>query len=75
MLIRWVPCMMSRQSKKTMGEYMAEDRPASKRREQIDANLKRVYDDVLKQDIPDRFKDLLAQLKQRDESKKEGGEE
>lgn len=30
---------------------------------QIDENLRRVYESTLKQDIPDRFKDLLAQLK------------
>ncbi|SLN58049.1 NepR family anti-sigma factor [Pseudooctadecabacter jejudonensis] len=34
----------------------------------INANLKRVYDDVLNQEIPDRFKDLLAQLKQQEPS-------
>ncbi len=32
----------------------------------INQNLKRVYDDVAGQDIPDRFKDLLAQLKAQD---------
>lgn len=32
----------------------------------IDANLKRVYDDMLNQEVPDRFKDLLAQLKAQD---------
>lgn len=28
----------------------------------IDENLKRVYDEVLDEGIPDRFRDLLAQL-------------
>jgi hypothetical protein len=32
-------------------------------RAQIDENLKRVYADTLNEDLPDRFKDLLAQLK------------
>ncbi len=32
-------------------------------RAQIDENLKRVYSDALNEDLPDRFKDLLAQLK------------
>jgi len=32
----------------------------------IDENLKRVYDDMLNQEVPDRFKDLLAQLKAQD---------
>ncbi|MCF6445852.1 NepR family anti-sigma factor [Nereida sp. MMG025] len=35
----------------------------------IEANLKRVYDEVIKEEIPDRFKDLLAQLKAQDGSK------
>jgi hypothetical protein len=32
-------------------------------RAQIDENLKRVYADALNEELPDRFKDLLAQLK------------
>lgn len=36
--------------------------------DQINANLKRVYDDMLSQDVPDRFKDLLEQLKSQDNS-------
>ena len=32
----------------------------------IEENLKRVFDDVLEEGIPDRFKDLLAQLKAQD---------
>ncbi|HBD91730.1 MAG: transcriptional regulator [Rhodobacteraceae bacterium GWE1_64_9] len=35
-------------------------------RQQIDENLKRVYDEALQEDIPDRFKQLLAQLKQKE---------
>lgn len=30
---------------------------------QIDENLKRVYEEVLSEDVPDRFKLLLEQLK------------
>ena len=43
----------------------------------IDENLKRVYDDMLSQDVPDRFKDLLAQLKAQDApaDKTAGGDE
>ncbi len=40
----------------------------------INANLKRVYDEALQEDIPDRFKDLLAQLKAQDSEKESGGE-
>lgn len=32
----------------------------------IDQNLKKVYDDLAGEEIPDRFKDLLAKLKQQD---------
>ena len=32
----------------------------------IDENLKRVYQETLEEGIPDRFKDLLNQLKQQD---------
>lgn len=32
----------------------------------IDENLKRVFDETLDEGIPDRFKDLLSQLKQQD---------
>ncbi|NPD13929.1 hypothetical protein HOY34_01785 [Xinfangfangia sp. D13-10-4-6] len=31
-------------------------------RTQIDENLRRVYDEVLTEDVPDRFLDLLARL-------------
>ncbi|MEO0861192.1 MAG: NepR family anti-sigma factor [Pseudomonadota bacterium] len=30
---------------------------------QIDENLRRVYDDTLKEELPERFLDLIAQLK------------
>ncbi len=36
-------------------------------RQQIDENLKRVYDEALQEEIPDRFKQLLAQLKQKEQ--------
>jgi len=32
----------------------------------IDQNLRRVFDETLEEGIPDRFKDLLAQLKQQE---------
>ncbi len=47
------------------------DEDAPKRqaiREQIDENLKRVYTATLNEDLPDRFRDLLAQLKAKDGS-------
>ena len=45
----------------------ASDRNAIKT--QIDENLKRVYDEVLTEAVPDRFKDLLAKLQAREEDK------
>lgn len=35
-------------------------------RAQIDENLKRVYAATVNEDLPDRFRDLLAQLKDAD---------
>jgi hypothetical protein len=32
----------------------------------IDQNLKRVYQDALQEEVPDRFKQLLEQLRQKD---------
>jgi hypothetical protein len=37
-------------------------------RKQIDENLKRVYRDSLSEELPDRFRDLLAQLKSKDDA-------
>ncbi len=41
-------------------------------REQIDENLKRVYSATLNEELPDRFRDLLAQLQAKEGSKKGG---
>lgn len=46
------------------------DAPASDPgRSQIDANLKRVYDDMLDDDVPDRFEELLLKLREQDQQK------
>lgn len=45
------------------------DRTASALKAQIDENLKRVYQSALTEDVPDRFKDLLAQLRAKGEEK------
>ncbi|AQS49669.1 MULTISPECIES: NepR family anti-sigma factor [Thioclava] len=47
---------------------MADEKPKSSIRDQINQNLKKVYEEALQEEVPDRFKDLLAQLKA-----KEGG--
>jgi hypothetical protein len=52
-----------------MYEDMADDNSKASIREQINENLKRVYEDALNEEVPDRFKDLLAQLKAKEGSK------
>ena len=42
---------------------MAKSKNASRIGATIDANLKRAYDDVLQEQVPDRFLTLLAQLR------------
>ena len=37
-------------------------------RQQIDENLRRVFQEKVEEEIPDRFKVLLAQLKEKDKS-------
>ncbi|MEL6595478.1 MAG: NepR family anti-sigma factor [Pseudomonadota bacterium] len=53
---------------------MAQDNKRPRGKDTIDANLKRVYDETLQEDVPDRFKDLLAQLKAQDSGKQNGGD-
>ncbi len=50
-------------------ELMAKDTDRSKLKQQIDENLKRVYDDALADAVPDRFKQLLDQLRKQDEAR------
>ena len=38
----------------------------SDRENEIDENLKRVFDETLEEGVPDRFRDLLNQLKELD---------
>lgn len=42
---------------------MTQQNSSSRLQSQIDRNLKRAYDDVLNEDVPDRFHDLLARLR------------
>lgn len=46
-----------------MLQAMTDENPRARLKSQIDENLKRVYDDALKEEIPDRFKLLLDQLR------------
>lgn len=45
---------------------MTADHGKSKLQHEIDQNLKRVYQEALSEDIPDRFKKLLEQLKKQE---------
>ena len=45
---------------------MARDKPKSALERQIEENLKKVYQKTVEEDVPDRFTDLLKQLKQQD---------
>ena len=36
--------------------------------DQIDANLRRVYQEIVGDDVPDRFRQLLDQLRRQDEA-------
>ena len=44
---------------------MSENNPKSTMRDQIDENLKRIYDETLKEEIPDKLTQLLEQLRRK----------
>ncbi|WP_319003751.1 NepR family anti-sigma factor [Alloyangia pacifica] len=54
---------------------MVHSRRNSKESEVIDENLKRVYQDMLEEQVPDRFLDLIAQLRAQDETGGTGGDD
>lgn len=41
--------------------------------EQIDANLRRVYQSMAEEPVPDRFMQLLEQLREQEKSTEKGG--
>ena len=51
-----------------LGMYveMADNKGKSRLHQQIDENLKRVYEEALSEDIPDRFKELIARLRSKE---------
>ena len=55
--------------RKKMYEAMTDKSNKPKVQAMIDENLRRVYDDALKEDIPDRFKQLLDELRQKEVKK------
>jgi tryptophanyl-tRNA synthetase len=44
---------------------MSQGNPKSKIQHQIDENLKRIYDETLKEQLPDRLTQLLQQLREK----------
>lgn len=48
---------------------MGQDKDEPRLRAQIDENLKRVYDEALDAEVPERFKALLAQLREKEARK------
>lgn len=48
---------------------MAQSKDTSGLKAQIDENLKRVYQEIVEEEVPDRFKDLLEQLRKKDTRK------
>lgn len=52
-----------------MYEAMTDKTSKPKVQAMIDENLRRVYEDALKEDVPDRFKQLIEQLRQQEVKK------
>ncbi len=56
---------------------MTQERPDPTLSREIDTNLRKVYENVLNEEVPDRFKELLSQLRAQKapvaEQKKGGG--
>jgi len=48
---------------------MSDEHENSKINREIDANLKRVYSGLLEEDVPDRLKQLLAELRKKEAKK------
>ncbi|MEM6727456.1 MAG: NepR family anti-sigma factor [Pseudomonadota bacterium] len=46
-----------------MFDDMTQDQNSSKAQAEIDANLRRAYDEVTQQEVPDRFKELIKKLR------------
>ncbi|MEO1549983.1 MAG: NepR family anti-sigma factor [Pseudomonadota bacterium] len=49
---------------------MASEKPKSSVEQQIDENLKRVYNAAMEDKVPDKFLDLLSQLKAKETANK-----
>ncbi len=52
-----------------MLEDMSDDKERARLKATIDENLKKVYQETLDEEIPDKFRELLAKLRQKDAGK------
>ena len=66
--MRSVPCKFAG-LETNVWQPMAQKNDAQKLRAQIDENLKRVYEEALENEVPDRFKLLLEELRQKEAKK------
>lgn len=60
------------QKRKLDGKNPGKDRPGPdgrRNRNLIDQNIRRVYEDLLEDEVPDRFTKLLEQLREQDSRK------
>jgi hypothetical protein len=48
---------------------MGHDKDDPRLRAQIDENLKRIYKEALEAEVPERFKELLAKLREKEAKK------
>jgi hypothetical protein len=54
-----------------MWEKMNQHLPKSSVSDEIDANLKRAFDQISQEKVPDRFSELLAQLRDTEQAQAE----
>ena len=66
--MRLVPCEVVG-SGSTVWQTMGHDKNEPRLSAQIDENLKRVYKEALEEDVPERFKELLARLREKEAKK------
>jgi hypothetical protein len=58
-----------------MYSQMTESNPKAKARRHIDENLRRIYDETLNEQIPDKLTRLLDQLREKSARERPGGDE
>jgi len=62
---RW----LTKAGKHFMLMQMVQDDRKTRLDQQIDENLRKVYQSRIEEDVPDRFRDLLRRLKEQESSK------